>query len=173
VAPVAADTGTPFAVVVPCTPDTVSDLEGPADDAALHALLARLSPPAAGAAAIRLDGGFDRVRARSVPRQSPPCRPLAEVAADQAEFTFAGLAGTVVGFRFPVVADGIEVAGVHLHFVSADRRRSGHVLSCDVRSGRLAIAAVTALRVELRPGVRLPARGAPSRAEEVRRLEAD
>lgn len=164
---------TPFAVVVPFTPDVTAELDEPVDDAALHALIARLAPPGAGAAAIRLDGVFDRIHARTVPRQSPPYPSLAEVAAIQTESTFTDLEATVVGFRFPAAADGIEVTGTHLHFVSADRRRAGHVLSCDVRSGRLALAAVTSLRIELPAGVELPAPGAPSRADEVRRIESD
>ena len=104
-----------------------------------------------------LDGVFDRIHARTVPRQSPPYPSLAEVAAIQTESTFTDLEATVVGFRFPAAADGIEVTGTHLHFVSADRRCAGHILSCDVRSGRLALAAVTSLRIELPAGVELPA----------------
>ena len=40
----------------------------------------------------------------------------------------------MLGFRFPAYVEGIEVAGYHLHFISADRSRGGHVL--DSRSRR-------------------------------------
>jgi acetolactate decarboxylase len=43
----------------------------------------------------------------------------------------------MLGFRFPTYAEGIEVAGYHLHFISADRSRGGHVLgsrSCGLRA---------------------------------------
>ena len=42
----------------------------------------------------------------------------------------------MLGFRFPAYVEGIEVAGYHLHFVSDDRSRGGHVL--DSRSDRAA-----------------------------------
>ena len=47
----------------------------------------------------------------------------------------------MVGFRFPAYAEGIEVAGYHLHFVADDRRRGGHVL--DSRLDRLRVARST------------------------------
>ena len=60
-----------------------------------------------------------------MPRQSPPYRPLTEVVADQHVFELADVAGTMLGFRFPAYAEGIEVGGYHLHFISDDRRRGG------------------------------------------------
>ena len=104
---------------------------------------------------MRLDGRFDLVRARSVPRQAPPYRPLAEVVADQHVFELADVEGTMVGFRFPAYVEGIEVAGYHLHFVDADRRRGGHVLGS--RSGG-------PLRVPDRSLRRPPRRAAPRRS---------
>ena len=102
-------------------------------------LLARLDalvPAGASSCAIRLDGRFELVRARSVPAQTPPYRPLAEVVADQHVFELEDVEGTMLGFRFPAYVEGIEVAGYHLHFISDDRRRGGHVL--DSRSERAA-----------------------------------
>ena len=46
-----------------------------------------------------------------MPRQSPPYRPLTEVVADQHVFELADVEGTMLGFRFPDYAEGIEVAG--------------------------------------------------------------
>src|ERR1700760_5061736 len=83
--------------------------------------------------AVRLDGQFASVRARSVPRQTPPYRPLAEVVADQHVFELTEVEGTMVGFRFPAYVEGIEVAGYHLHFVDSERRRGGHVLGSPSR----------------------------------------
>ena len=34
----------------------------------------------------------------------------------------------MLGFRFPDYVEGIEVSGYHLHFITADRSRGGHVL---------------------------------------------
>ena len=61
----------------------------------------------------------------------------------------------MLGFRFPAYVEGIEVAGYHLHFVTADRARGGHVL--DSRAGRSArpIDPSDDLHIELPPGVDL------------------
>src|SRR6202012_3426 len=72
--------------------------------------------------AVRLDGRFAGVRARSVPRQEPPYRPLGEVVADQHVFELTEVEGSMVGFRFPAYVEGIEGAGYHLHFGDRERR---------------------------------------------------
>jgi acetolactate decarboxylase len=70
-------------------------------------------------------------------------------------FELADVEGTIVGFRFPAYVEGIEVAGHHLHFISADRCRGGHVL--DSRATRLhaRIDPSNDLHVELPPLVSL------------------
>jgi len=36
--------------------------------------------------------------------------------------------GTIVGFRAPSYAQGMTVAGHHLHFISSEHTQGGHVL---------------------------------------------
>ncbi len=153
---VAPEERTPFAVVTRFEPRV--EVRLPDEELGHEELLAHLDalvPDGASSCAIRLDGHFDLVRARSVPRQEPPYRPLTEVVADQHVFEFTGVEGTMVGFRFPTYVEGIEVAGHHLHFASADRSRGGHVL--DSRSGglRARIDPSNDLHVELPPRVEL------------------
>jgi acetolactate decarboxylase len=121
----------------------------------LLACLDDLVPDCASSCAVRLDGRFDLVRARSVPRQRPPYRPLTEVVADQHVFELRDVAGTMLGFRFPTYVEGIEVAGHHLHFISADRSRGGHVLDSRSRGLRVRLDASDDLHVELPPQVDL------------------
>lgn len=78
--------------------------------------------------AIRIDGCFRYVRTRSVPPQSKPYPPLAEVAKRQAVFEFRNVRGTLVGFRCPSWMKGVNVPGYHLHFITDDRSGGGHVL---------------------------------------------
>src|SRR5204863_336123 len=80
---------------------------------------------------------------------------FAEVVSDQRVFDLKEVEGTMVGFRFPDYAEGIEVSGYHLHFISADRARGGHVLECRPRQVVARIDASTDLHVELPPGVDL------------------
>jgi acetolactate decarboxylase len=63
--------------------------------------------------AVRVDGRFKHLHLRSVPRQEPPYRPLADVLEDQTVFDFEDLEGTLVGFRFPDLTLGVGVAGYH------------------------------------------------------------
>jgi acetolactate decarboxylase len=147
---------TPFAVVTAF--EATVDERLP-EDAMSHAeLLGRLDalvPPGASSCAIRLDGSFGLVRARSVPRQEPPYRPLTDVVADQHVFDLRDVEGTMLGFRFPTYVEGIEVAGYHLHFISADRSRGGHVLDSSSGGLRARLDPSNDLHVELPPKVDL------------------
>src|ERR1700721_3074687 len=69
---------TPYAVVVPFTPGSAQHVSGPISEAILeHDLWSDPGRPPS-PAAIRLDGDFEMVRVRSVPKQMPPYPLLAE-----------------------------------------------------------------------------------------------
>ncbi len=153
--PVAVSERTPFAVVTEFTPTIEAVIEGPLVHEELLARLDGMIPAGTSSCAIRLDGDFELVRARSVPRQEPPYRPLTEVVAEQHVFELAGVTGTMVGFRFPVYTEGIEVGGYHLHFISEDRSRGGHVLSSRAADLRVRLDPSNDLHVELPPRVEL------------------
>ena len=87
--------------------------------------------------AVRVRGRFDHIKARSVPRQNRPYRPLAEVVKEQSVFELRDIEGTIVGFRVPEYMQGLNAAGYHLHFISADRKAGGHLLQC--ATGRIRI----------------------------------
>ena len=147
---------TPFAVVTRFEPTIDAGIEGPLDHEGLLARLDELIPAAAASCAIRLDGRFAMVRARSVPRQSPPYRPLTEVVAEQHVFELTDVEGTMLGFRFPDYVEGIEVSGYHLHFIGEDRSRGGHVLGSHFDGTLRALLDPSGdLHVELPPGVEL------------------
>jgi acetolactate decarboxylase len=147
---------TPFAVVTGFEPTVAATLGEELDHAALLAALDELVPEEAGVTcALRLDGRFELVRARSVPRQEPPYRPLGEVVADQHVFELSDVEGTMMGFRFPAWVEGIEVAGYHLHFIDAARERGGHVLGSRSSGLRAQLDPSSDLHVELPPAVDL------------------
>jgi acetolactate decarboxylase len=150
------DQRTPFAVVTAFEPGVDEQL---ADEEVSHEeLLSRLDelvPVDGSSCAIRLDGRFELIRARSVPRQEPPYRPLTEVVAAQHVFELHDVEGSMIGFRFPAYVEGIEVAGYHLHFISADRSRGGHVLGSRSRGLRIRLDPSNDLHVELPPRVDL------------------
>lgn len=120
---------------------------------------------------MRVDGHFDRVKTRSVPRQRKPYPPLVEVVEDQPNFELRDVEGSLVGFRFPHYAQGINVAGYHFHFITDDRGAGGHVLDLRLARGELRIDHEAKMRLELPPGVGLPTPGPPPRREDLDRVE--
>ena len=96
---------------------------------------------------VRVEGVFTALKARSVPRQQRPYRPLAEVAKEQSVFEFSQVRGTLVGLRGPDYVRALSVPGWHLHFLTQDRSQGGHVLDLTLGSGTARLA--TLRRLEL------------------------
>src|SRR5215211_6932627 len=66
------------------------------------------------------------------------------------------LAGSLVGFRFPRYAQGLNAAGYHFHFITADRSAGGHVLEFRLARGELRVDSEADLRLELPPASTCP-----------------
>ncbi|MDK9717636.1 MAG: acetolactate decarboxylase [Trichlorobacter sp.] len=98
--------------------------------------------------AIRVEGCFSRIKVRSVPRQES-YRPLAEVAKEQPVFEYMNTEGTLVGFYTPSFMGSLSVPGMHLHFLSADRKTGGHLLECCPNSVTAGIQFLTSLELGL------------------------
>lgn len=125
------DTKTPFAVVVPFAADMELPIEGKSLQDFEGALTKALKNPNL-FYAIKVHGLFKSVEVRSVPRQTKPYPPLAEAAKGQRVFKLENISGTLVGFRCPPLAKGINVPGCHLHFLSDDKTKGGHVLNFEL-----------------------------------------
>lgn len=123
---------TPFAQVTFFDPDQPVMFEQDMDLAGLIRLLDGVLPSPNLPYAIRMDGRFPYLKTRSVPRQTPPFGPLAQVVAHQTTFELRDVEGTLVGFRMPAFVAGLNLPGYHFHFLTADRTAGGHVL--DFRS---------------------------------------
>ena len=96
--------------------------------------------------ALWVDGDFEYVRTRSVPKQE--CfRPLIEVTREQPVFEAKGISGTMAGFYTPKFMSSLNVPGVHLHFLSEDRDFGGHLLEC--RAVRLRIGMQILRRLQM------------------------
>jgi len=137
--PVAPEAQTPFAVVIPFDPTIEVAIGEETDFPTLLEALDQAVPSKNLFYAIRVDGRFAHVRVRSVPRQKKPYPPLVEVTAHQPEFEHRDISGSLVGFRFPDYATGINVPGYHMHFVSDDRTAGGHILAFSMVAGTIAI----------------------------------
>lgn len=99
--------------------------------------------------ALRLDGEFSYIKTRSVPRQEQPYRPLTEIVKTQPTFEWRNVQGTLLGFRCPAGAGGLNVTGWHLHFITADRTGGGHVLDLRLTNQTAALDIIPTLRMAL------------------------
>jgi len=138
----------PFAVITRFAPDAHLDLEEFHDLRDLTAQFDRLRDSDNMFYALRVDGYFDYVHARAVCKTEEGV-PLIQAAAVQPEFEFHGIPGTLVGFWTPEYAKTLNVPGYHLHFVSEDHTRGGHVLGCSGSDSRLQIQRAGNLHVAL------------------------
>ena len=89
---------------------------------------------------IRIDGKFKEMNVRSEYKQNEPYKPLAKVLeTDQTFFDYSDIEGTVVGLYCPPYMDKLNAAGWHLHFISKDREKGGHVLGLNIDKADLAL----------------------------------
>lgn len=127
----------PFAMVTFFDRDLETGPPAGLDYAGLQEYLDGVLPSRNVIYAVRIEGRFERVQARSVPAQDKPYPPLSEAIADQAVFELEEVEGTMVGFWCPAYMGDINAPGYHLHFITSDRTAGGHVL--DLRLGEAAV----------------------------------
>jgi acetolactate decarboxylase len=132
------DIPSPFAVVTRFAPETKVSLPECPDLSDLTARFDALRHSDNVFFALRVDGHFDYVHTRAM-RRTKEGMPLVQAAAVQPEFEFRDVAGTLVGFWTPEYAKTLNVPGYHLHFLSADRMKGGHLLQCRGSNLRLQI----------------------------------
>ena len=101
--------------------------------------------------AVKVEGRFKMLKARSAPRQNKPYPVLTEAIKDQKVFEWGNLEGTLVGFRVPPYMEGINVPGYHFHFLSKDRTIGGHVIDFQVEESRMEVSEGRKFMMEL-PG---------------------
>jgi len=128
-------TGTPFMAVTHFETDRVLPVEEPLGYGAFKPWLEAALPSRNIFYAVRADARFARISYRSVARQTKPYPPLLEAARHQAVFERTGIEGTLIGFWCPPFTKGVNVPGLHLHFLSADHRDGGHVLDFSMERG--------------------------------------
>lgn len=98
--------------------------------------------------ALKVSGFFESIHLRSVNRDEKGIR-LVDAAAIQGEFDFQNLEGTLVGFWSPAFSRSMCITGYHLHFLSAERDRGGHLLDLSGKNLCLEIQRKTSLKAML------------------------
>jgi acetolactate decarboxylase len=131
--PVSRDAQTPFCAVTFFEPDFSLTIPEAVDYDRLQELVSGRLPTKNIFYAVKVEGTFDEIRVRSVPRQQKPYPPLTDVVKDQPVYTFNNVKGTLVGFVCPGYVKDVNVVGWHLHLITDDRRVGGHVLALSAR----------------------------------------
>ncbi|MCP4154623.1 MAG: acetolactate decarboxylase, partial [bacterium] len=101
--------------------------------------------------AIRIEGVFKLVKARSVSKQGKPYKLPKEIVKTQPIFEYENVEGTMGGFRCPPYVKGINVPGYHFHFLTKDGKAGGHVLEFTVKEAVLKIDHTSEFTIKL-PG---------------------
>ncbi len=170
--PVPGSWRTPYAVVARFSPGPPVTIRGPLRFLALGEAVGHRLKDTTRPVAVRIDGRFEHVRVRSVPKQRRPYPTLAEALGQQRVSDLHEVPGTMVGFGFPDTLDGIEMIGWHLHFATNARTRGGHVLDFALRQGVAYLDDASRLQVELPPAVDIHHQEALDQ-EALRKLERD
>jgi acetolactate decarboxylase len=126
-----------FSMVTSFEPDTTRELGSISNLDALKAAINPLIENKDAFYAIRIDGSFDYVKARSLPKQKQPYQSLTDILNHQPEFEFSELRGTVIGFWCPDYVGQLNAAGYHLHFISEDRTQGGHINDISISNAKL------------------------------------
>jgi acetolactate decarboxylase len=131
------DCPVPFATVTRFSSDQTATINAIDSLETLQTRLDALRPSQNVFVGLRVDGLFERIDMRAACKARPG-EGLVEATGHQSKYGFDAIEGTLVGMWTPEYAKAIGVPGYHLHFLSKDRTRGGHVLG--LRAARLDVA---------------------------------
>ena len=99
---------------------------------------------------IRIDGLFKQINVRSVYEQNEPYQPLLKVLEkDQTFFDYSNTEGTVVGLYCPPYMSSLNAVGWHMHFISKDKTKGGHVLGLNIANATLSLCDIDSFELKL------------------------
>lgn len=145
-------TFSPFAEVIKFKPSQSFDINDIENYQNLSQMIESHLPNSNIPYAIRIDGTFKSVLARSLIKQAKPYKPL-KADEMQSQYTLINSKGTLVGFWFPKEWGNIGVPGAHFHFISADKTRGGHVIDLNLIKGTVKIQPIYQLNINLQKSV--------------------
>jgi len=99
---------------------------------------------------VRIDGFFNKVSARSESAYKAHHVELKDMLSmTQRDFFFEQIDGTLVCVHYPDYMDGINASGWHLHFISEDRKKGGHVFDVDMERGSVRLSKMNKIEIQL------------------------
>ena len=150
---VSLQTGVPFAAVAKLYGKQQFALENLPDIESLRTELTRKIEEQFGLNSmhvIRIDGYFEKVDARSeAPYRSHHISLKDVLGQTQKAFLFENIRGSLVGVYFPDYMAGINMPGWHLHFLSEDRTKGGHVFDMCLKEGEAKVDKISNIVINL------------------------
>ncbi|MBP2627139.1 MAG: alsD [Firmicutes bacterium] len=101
--------------------------------------------------AIIIKGKFKSIKVRSVGPYEPPFPLLSEAVKEQSVFDYSEVSGRLVGFWLPAYMGNTNAAGYHLHFLSDDCQKGGHVLDLVITDAEISLDETPNLHIEFSP----------------------
>lgn len=133
----------PYAAVTNFTPDrtfTVNDLWTLTE---WHQYLKGQLKSLSTFSVIRIEGSFDFMHTRVIPRVEIPYPRFVEVSRKQPEFKQENVKGTCIGIYGPYLFEGVVKQGFHCHFISDDKTFGGHIIDYTINKAEVSIQTVT------------------------------
>ena len=150
---VASDTGVPFAAIAKLYGKQQFSLENMPDLSSIRNALNNKIEERFGLNSmhiVRIEGLFEKVDARSeAPYRSHHISLKEILGQTQKAFIFEEIRGSLVGVYFPDYMDGINMPGWHLHFLSDDRTKGGHVFDVSLREGTAYVDKINSISIDL------------------------
>lgn len=92
----------------------------------------------------KVTGKFPLMNVRSELPQKEPFKHLNDaLKTDQREFSYQDIEGTVVALYCPDYMDGLNTPGWHLHFISKNKDKGGHVLTLSAENCSVALDVIS------------------------------
>ena len=103
--------------------------------------------------AARIVGNFKSITYRSIAKQERPYPSADKInPADRKSYTDTDASGFLVALRSPEYMDGLNFAGWHIHYISRDFTRGGHVLDVKVADADAEICTIEDYEIRLPKG---------------------
>ncbi len=99
---------------------------------------------------VQIDGVFKKVDARSESAYHAIHISLKDMLSQtQKAFVFDSVKGSLICVYYPDYMDGINAAGWHLHFISEDRTKGGHVFEMEMEKGVAKLDKISRIELQL------------------------
>ena len=151
--PARPDRGVPFGCAANFTCDRELDISGIGNMDELKELLTLKIEEDFGLNSmyiVRIDGSFPKVFARSERGYRSQHVELKEMLSHtQRDFVFENIRGTLVCVYYPDYMDGINAAGWHVHFLSGDHSRGGHVFDIQVAESKAQLCRISHIEIQI------------------------